>query len=72
MKAATDYLGSLICCVALACGGCASYNTTLTNSQGDIRTCEVKAENGDVTGQVPKQAFNACVANAIAAGYKQQ
>ncbi len=72
MKGATNFLGALLCCMALACAGCASYKTTLTNAQGDIRSCEARSYDGTVTGQVPKQAFDACVANAIAAGYKEQ
>ncbi len=70
MKVGT-YHGYAMCLAALVCASCGTYKATLTNAQGEIRTCEVRGDNGSVTGQVPNKDFDACVANAIAAGYKE-
>jgi hypothetical protein len=55
----------------LALGGCATYETTLTNAQGQTVTCKASGKNGIVTGYYLRKGFQDCIDSAKAAGYTE-
>jgi hypothetical protein len=55
----------------LILAGCATYETTLTNTQGQTTTCKASGKNGIVTGYYLRKGFEDCVDKARAAGYTE-
>jgi hypothetical protein len=58
-----------LACLLLLCS-CASYKATLTDSEGRTRTCEASGHNGLITGSYVKSAFEDCMAQARADGFR--
>jgi hypothetical protein len=55
----------------LTVAGCATYETTLTNDQGQTVTCKASGKSGIVTGYYLRQGFEDCIDRAKAAGYTE-
>lgn len=67
MKLASSIL--IISLLATGVAGCTTYQTTLTNAQGQTVTCKASGKAGIVTGLYLRQGFQQCVSNAEAQGY---
>jgi hypothetical protein len=67
MKSLAGVVGLSIICVA----GCATYETTLTNAQGQTTACKASGKSGIVTGYYLRKGFEDCVNQAKAAGYSE-
>jgi hypothetical protein len=67
MKLANSIL--TISLLTLGIAGCTTYQTTLTNAQGQTVTCKASGKAGLVTGLYLRQGFQQCVSNAEAHGY---
>lgn len=50
---------------------CATYETTLTNAQGQTVTCKASGKSGIVTGYYLRKGFEDCIDRAKAAGYTE-
>jgi hypothetical protein len=55
----------------LMLGGCATYETTLSNTQGQSVTCKASGKNGIVSGYYLRKGFEDCEDKARAAGYTE-
>ena len=51
--------------------GCATYEETLTNAQGQTVTCKASGKNGIITGQYLREGFQRCIDQAKQAGYTE-
>jgi hypothetical protein len=67
MKPVLFLLASTALVVGLA--GCTTYETKLTNAQGQQITCKASGKAGLITGLYLRQGFQQCVSNAEANGY---
>jgi hypothetical protein len=61
----------LLAALSASLCGCATYETTLTNAQGQTATCKASGKNGIVTGYYLRKGFDDCVDKAKAAGYTE-
>ena len=59
----------VIVLVTLLVSGCASYQTTLRNKNGETITCEASGKSGIITGYYLKEGFDFCVSSAHKAGF---
>jgi hypothetical protein len=60
---------ALVAAAALA--GCATYEESITNAQGQTVTCKASGKNGVITGYYLREGFQQCVDQAKAAGYME-
>jgi uncharacterized protein YceK len=59
----------LIALAILLISGCASYQATLRNKNGETITCEASGKSGLITGYYLKEGFDTCVDNAHKSGF---
>jgi hypothetical protein len=57
--------------VASLVAGCATYEETLTNTQGQTMTCKASGKNGIITGHYLRESFEQCIDQAKQAGYTE-
>ena len=63
--------GTIGVVVVALLASCATYETTLTNAQGQTVTCKASGKSGIVTGYYLRKGFDDCVDKAKADGYTQ-